>query len=911
MDDDAQSIKSSKGVHIEEDVPEPRKRRRSRPPLRINHPDPDETSSLLDSGGPPTRSYRTAPVTPRTTASHPRISRHQSTSSPIMARSNRTQSFVHRLSTALTQIEDRGPDWAIATDQAFHKQWYDQFTSTDWVNDAVKEAFRIKELRARKDIWGKLNLLYDASQGWLLAAIVGTLTSGMAFFVDVSESVLYDFKDGYCGNGWYFSRRKCCLSDVSEEFCSSWHKWGDDGSGKVSGYIVFILATLLFAMCASAITMATRTDLPSSIQISALDEDLAAPRPSEERKQEGPPTLKQYYTASGSGVAEVKVILSGFVMHGYLGFKTLFLKTIGLVLSVASGMSLGKEGPLFPKYNFNDAKRREVLSASAAAGVAVAFGAPLGGVLFSLEEVSYYFPPKTLFRTFFCCIVAAISLKLLDPYGTSKIVMFEVRYETRWHGFELIAFTLLGAIGGLFGAFFIKASRFWATTFRRLKLIKQNPVLEVFIVALVTGIMCYWNRYTKLPVTELLFELAKPCSRNPNDDWGLCPLVEDIPDTIFELGIALAIKTFLTIITFGTKVPAGVYVPTMVIGGLIGHMAGFPCIVPGVYALVTAGAAILDYVLPFSLAVMVSKWVSDWVEPLSIYDLLTDLNGYPYLDAKITPIFTSDSLVPARALRRKLHSLQASGELDGGLPITRDGVLVGLIPAPDLEYALDGLNNEDTDLCLMMPDNTPHDFESEDGTKAPTDFTSYVDPAPIALEIRSPMELVYELFAKLEVRGTLAHVAWQGGDVRHYIVDGKLVSYNDASDSIREIGNDNNDINRHFGGEYVYLRAHTFGDKPEAGKLIKGFDFVRQPEPSEEESNLAKGAGGDFRYLRPSYAGEGDDAITELGLWRTQNSQQAPPEGWQGCTTDLNRARGGDYLTFFGKLSPTKAPKNE
>lgn len=44
-------------------------------------------------------------------------------------------------------------------------------------------------------------------------------------------------------------------------------------------------------------------------------------------------------------------------------------------------------------------KRREILSAAAAAGVAVAFGAPIGGVLFSLEEVSYYFPPKASIRT--------------------------------------------------------------------------------------------------------------------------------------------------------------------------------------------------------------------------------------------------------------------------------------------------------------------------------------------------------------------------------------------------------------------------------------------------------------------------------------------------------------------------------
>jgi len=44
---------------------------------------------------------------------------------------------------------------------------------------------------------------------------------------------------------------------------------------------------------------------------------------------------------------------------------------------------------LFPKYGRNEAKKREILSAAAAAGVSVAFGAPVGGVLFSLEEVSY------------------------------------------------------------------------------------------------------------------------------------------------------------------------------------------------------------------------------------------------------------------------------------------------------------------------------------------------------------------------------------------------------------------------------------------------------------------------------------------------------------------------------------------
>ena len=86
-------------------------------------------------------------------------------------------------------------------------------------------------------------------------------------------------------------------------------------------------------------------------------------------------------------------------MKGFLGFWTLLIKSICLPLAIASGLSVGKEGPsvhyavctgnvisrFFDKYKRNAAKTREILSACAAAGVAVAFGSPIGGVLFSLE----------------------------------------------------------------------------------------------------------------------------------------------------------------------------------------------------------------------------------------------------------------------------------------------------------------------------------------------------------------------------------------------------------------------------------------------------------------------------------------------------------------------------------------------
>lgn len=343
--------------------------------------------------------------------------------------------------------------------------------------------------------------------------------------------------------------------------------------------MVFVL---ILALLACWITLWTKTVVPSAYHLTTLDENLAAdnpqqtyddqvdsesstPQPVPDAKPENPPMI--YYSAAGSGVAEVRVILSGFVLHGFLGVRTLFIKLVALILSVASGMSLGKEGPyvhmaacvgnilcrIFSKYDQNDGKRREVISAAAAAGVAVAFGAPLGGVLFGLEEVSYFFPAKTLFRTFFCCIVAALSLKFLNPYGTHKIVLFEVRYLVDWEYFELVSFIFVGVIGGAVGALFIKASKYWAQSFRRIQVIKKFPLLEVLLVALVTGLMSYWNALTRLPVAELLLNLASPC--DGSDDWEeqtLCPKsIDDIPPILLHLFVALLIKGFLTVITFG------------------------------------------------------------------------------------------------------------------------------------------------------------------------------------------------------------------------------------------------------------------------------------------------------------------------------------------------------------------------
>ncbi|POS84760.1 hypothetical protein EPUL_003118, partial [Erysiphe pulchra] len=720
----------------------------------------------------------------------------------------------------------------------YERAWYDQFTSTDWVRDSITDAHRVRELRRRKDIRGRLKFFFDGYEGYILSAVVGFFTAIVAYLINVSEARVFDWKEGFCRSGLFFTHKQCCPQN---SLCDDWNSWSNllhlpYLSDEILNFLVFVCFVITYSTLACLMTLSTKIIIASSYQMTILDRNLNTSNEYEtstevcfpKHKANEPAIPMSFYPISGSGVAEVRVILSGFVLHGFLGVRTLAIKSLALILSISSGLSVGKEGPfvhiatcigniscrLFSKYTKNDGKLREVLSASAAAGVAVAFGAPISGILFSLEEVAFYFTAKTLFRTFFCSIIAALTLKFLNPFGTNKIVMFEIRYDRDWQFFELIAFILVGILGGGTGALFIKASRAWACKFR--PLIKNRPLFEVFIVALLTGAVSFWNPLTKLSAVQLLYNLASPCGPDRPHEFGLCPLDEDtIVPAIYKLSTAFLIKALLVVITFGIKVPAGIYVPALVVGGIegriIGHLmqlfvlrfsklpilancaadtSGLSCITPGVYALVSAGSTMcgvtrlsitlavilfeitgsLNYVLPCSLAILIAKWTADAIEPHSIYDLLTEINSYPLLSNKEKPIFMSEladivpqtrrekvvdisnsPLVPASILQSKLELLQKDGEFDGALPIIRNRMLVGLLPAPDLEFALDNITDKSNTLCLMSKVSLNDEVEMNIDLDY-ADFNLIIDPAPLSLDIQSSMDLVYQCFLKLGLR---------------------------------------------------------------------------------------------------------------------------------------------------------------
>ncbi|KAI8394188.1 chloride channel [Radiomyces spectabilis] len=664
--------------------------------------------------------------------------------------------------------------------------WSESYSSIDWIHDRIKEGVRLRKLRDGPGLRGQWEKAKDASQAWILVTIIGVTVSAFAWFIDVVQEWMSDLKEGYCTTHWRYNHNFCCWDKSEYEACSDWKSWSEVFNVETKSYgiyVSFLMYTgfgLLFSLVAALMVKYSAekvtTRVPSkpapfskSPSLASMPRDIYVdntPTMLKSNEPEYKTETKIAYYSAGSGIPEVKVILGGFVIKGFLGIKTLMVKSVGMIFSTSAGLTCGKEGPfvhlacsagniacrLFAKFNKNESKRREILSAAAAAGVSVAFGAPIGGVLFSLEEVSYYFPIKTMIRSYCCAMVAATMLKIADPFGTGKIVLFQVHYDKEYHLFEMVPFILCGAFAGFFGAFMtyfnIKYQHF-----RRSTVIGKWPVAEVLGIMLLTAISGFWNPFTRLSLSEFAANLFSECSPN-NDNAGLCVMTTgEIPRILYLLFTALIIKMGLTIITFGCRVPGGIFLPALVIGAVTGRIIGlimqyltltYPnlwpftvcaedlatrgeCVIPGVYAMVGAAAGLagvtrttvslvvimfeltysLTYALPIMIAVMVAKWVADAMFVEGIYDLLIDLGQYPYLEARkeyvhtltipdlteYLPVIDVDQTITVEKIRQKMDIIASLGyREDGGFPIlSSTNGLEGYIATSELTHALDQL----------------------------------------------------------------------------------------------------------------------------------------------------------------------------------------------------------------------------
>ncbi|KZF26503.1 chloride channel-like protein 3 [Xylona heveae TC161] len=688
---------------------------------------------------------------------------------------------------------------------------YNDYTTIDWLHDLVKNSFRYRLIHCRKGLRPRLYAAWSSCEGWVAVALIGLLTACVAFLVDIAEATVSDWKEGYCSGNVFRTK----------EACHKWNDWTPDWWRSFGIYVGFALA---FGVISSSLTvLLTKRSLPATAP--GQGDKHFGPKATDAQRAKG----KIMYMASGSGIPEIKTILSGFVIPHFLDFRVLAVKAVGAVFAVATGMCLGKEGPfvhistcvgylvgqMFPRYRENGRQMRELLSAACSAGLSVAFGAPIGGVLFSYEEISTYFPRKVLWRAFLCSMIAAVVLRALNPTGTGKLVLFETNYGTSYDPIHYLIFILLGIAGGLFGGIFCKANFMWSKSFRKLSIIRNYPVFETALVVLITALLQYPNPLTRDTGDLILKQLLVDCSE-PGTSW-VCQMESKSSrsDYIGWLVYGTLVKLVLTIVTFGCKVPSGIIIPALDAGAFFGRLMGqwITSISPGIFAMVGAAAFLagvsrmtislcvimfeltgeLEYVLPHMIAILVAKWVADALEQEGVYDLAQTVLGHPFLNSEhalalvrkedalvgvlippkqtmeeITVDVPFDGLVPRAILEEKLAQLQRRGLMDAGLVLVQNKMIQGYLAEGELEFGLKDIGKIFPADCKVRLLGIAEDEEF--------DMSMFVDETPLTINENAPMEYAVEMFSKLGLRH-LCVVAERSGVLVGVIIKKRLVSY--------------------------------------------------------------------------------------------------------------------------------------
>ena len=204
--------------------------------------------------------------------------------------------------------------------------------------------------------------------------------------------------------------------------------------------------------------------------------------------------------AAGSGIPEMKTYLNGVHLKGLLRLRTVVAKLGGIAFSIGSGLIAGKEGPFVhggglvggglsafgshslgfktakPNHFRNDADKRDFIAIGTAAGVAVAFGAPIGGCLFAVEEGASFYSQTMLWRGFLATCMGVLTIHWLDQLDFDALDFARAKFGTHrdfglytddeanysrvfwWYFWEVPLFAGLGALGGLLGALFVKVN---------------------------------------------------------------------------------------------------------------------------------------------------------------------------------------------------------------------------------------------------------------------------------------------------------------------------------------------------------------------------------------------------------------------------------------------------------------------
>lgn len=316
------------------------------------------------------------------------------------------------------------------------------------------------------------------------------------------------------------------------------------------------------------------------------------------------------------------------------------LRTLGSavlsVVVVGMGASLGREGApkqagavianaLSDRTGFSDEQRRLLVACGAGAGLAAAYGVPLGGALFALEVLRGMLALRLVLPALLTSVVATATAWLVLPNAPTYVLP-----HLDGSPANLALALLIGPIAGLVSVAFVRvialADRYRPKRWRRL----VAPLVTLGLLGLAS-----------IPFPQLL---------GNGKDIAQLAFADQIPSAL--LLALLVLKPTATVLCLGSGVPGGLFTPSLALGALLGGVLGHACswlwpeMQPALAAVVGAGAVLAattqgpisavvlimeltgqdrSFIAPLLLAVIMATLVSRMIEPRSIYDArLTD-----------------------------------------------------------------------------------------------------------------------------------------------------------------------------------------------------------------------------------------------------------------------------------------------
>src|SRR5579871_1540332 len=343
----------------------------------------------------------------------------------------------------------------------------------------------------------------------------------------------------------------------------------------------------------------------------------------------------------GSGVNQTKAAL--YIFNGYIPFRTAVGKFLCAALASGSGQSLGPEDPslqigasiasaLGRQLEISREKLRLMAPVGAAAGLAAAFNAPISAVLFVIEEVIGRWSAGILGSV----VLSAVASVVIVRGFLGSEPLFRIPVTTFRRPIELVAYVVLGIVGGLASVAFAKSIGFLRPKLKALP--RWTQYLQPSVAGLIVGLIAF---------------LGAPQVMGAGYDAMDQAMHSQFPWKFLAL-LAVA-KILATTVSFVSGTPGGMFAPTLFIGAMLGGAVGdierifFPhhSASTGTYVLVGMGVLFAGFlrvpmtsvfmvlevsgnyeiIVPVIVANTFSYLISRSLQPIPIFDLLTRQDG--------------------------------------------------------------------------------------------------------------------------------------------------------------------------------------------------------------------------------------------------------------------------------------------